>query len=288
MAGKVNNFSDNVPRWLSIAELKIDYYTQFIKSWIPFNAWYMVSYYDDSLNRKSDRDIIDHIKNNSNPFRDRIINLLSGDDNISNQFKFYLGQLHLQLEGHTIPDNDNKLSFTSLNISRNNNPTHSIPFRNLVYKATHNITAPRGTNRVKCEIFDTRRGNASIYFEEFLDWSINDFLNSINYIALIPERKEKLRLCFEEINPKKPENIVLKPIRDRANNFQQPNRCIVIDKDTNVYFSDDTQLVSKVIIEMLYRLRCVLFHGEINPTETNQGIYEQAYNIQKILIQELR
>lgn len=288
MAGKVNNFSDNVPRWLSIAELKIDYYTQFIKSWIPFNAWYMVSFYDESMNRKSDRNIIDHIKNNSNPFRDRIINLLSGDDNLANQFKFYLGQLHLQLEGHTIPDNDNKLSFSSLNISRNITPSHSIPFRNLVYKTTYNITAPRGTNRVKCEIFDSKRGNSSIYFEEFLDWSINDFLNSPNYIALVPERKEKLRLCFEEINPKKPENIVVKPTRDRINNFQTPNRCIVIDNDTNVYFNEDVQLVSKVIIEMLYRLRCVLFHGEINPTETNQGIYEQAYNIQKILIQELR
>jgi len=288
MTGKVNNFSDNVPRWLSIAELKIDYYTQFIKSWIPFNAWYMVSYYDETLNRKSDRDIIDHIKNNSNPFRDRIINLLNGDDNVANQFKFYLGQLHLELEGHTIPDNDNKLTFTSINISRNNNPTYSIPFRNLVYKVTYNITAPHGTNRVKCEIFNARRGNASIYIDEFLDWSINDFLNSPNYIALLPEKKEKLRLCFEEVNPRKPENIVVKPTRDRNNNFQKPNRCIVIDSDTNVYFSDDVQLVSKVVIEMLYRLRCVLFHGEINPTETNQGIYVQAYNIQKILIQELR
>lgn len=284
----VNNFSDNVPRWLSIAELKIDYYTQFIKSWIPFNAWYMVSYYDEALNRKTDRDIIDHIKNNSNPFRDRIINLLNGDDNVANQFKFFLGQLYLQLEGHTVPDNDNKLTFTSINISRNSNSNHQIPFRKLIYKTTYNVSAPRGTNRIKCEIFDTKRGNANIYLDEFHDWSINEFLNRPSYIALVSERKEKLRLCFEEINPKKPENIIVKPVRDRTNNFQAPNRCIIIDKDTNVYFVDDVQLVSKVIIEMLYKLRCILFHGEINPTETNQGIYEQAYNIQKILIQELR
>lgn len=284
----INNFSDNVPRWLSIAELKIDYYTQFIKSWIPFNAWYMVSYYDETLNRKSDRDIIDYIKNNSNPFRARIINLLNGNDNVSNQFKFFLGQLHLQLEGHTVPDDDNKLTFTAINITRNSNTNHSIPFRNLIYKTTYNVTAPRGTNRIKCEIFDTRRGNANIYLDEFSDWSMNEFLNRPNYITLATERKEKLRLCFEEINPKKPENIIVKPVRDRLDNFQAPSRSITIDKDTNVYFIDDVQLVSKVIIEMLYKLRCILFHGEINPTETNQGIYEHAYNIQKILIQELR
>lgn len=284
----INNFSDNVPRWLSIAELKIDYYTQFIKSWIPFNAWYMVSYYDETLNRKTDRDIIDYIKNNSNPFRARIINLLNGNDNVSNQFKFFLGQLHLQLEGHTVPNDDNKLTFTAINITRNSNTNHSIPFRNLIYKTTYNVTAPRGTNRIKCEIFDTRRGNTNIYLDEFSDWSMNEFLNRPNYITLATERKEKLRLCFEEINPKKPENIIVKPVRDRLDNFQAPSRSITIDKDTNVYFIDDVQLVSKVIIEMLYKLRCILFHGEINPTETNQGIYEHAYNIQKILIQELR
>lgn len=284
----VNNFSDNVPRWLSIAELKIDYYTQFIKSWIPFNAWYMVSYYNESLNRKTDRDIIDYIKNNANPFRARIINLLNGDDNIANQFKFFLGQLHLQLEGHTVPDDDNKLTFTSINIARNSNTNHSIPFRNLIYKTNYNVSAPRGTNRIKCEIFDARRGNTNIYLDEFSDWSMNEFLNRPSYITLASERKEKLRLCFEEINPKKPENIIVKPVRDRFNNFQAPSRSITIDKDTNVYFIDDAQLVSKVIIEMLYKLRCILFHGEINPTATNQGIYEHAYNIQKLLIQELR
>jgi hypothetical protein len=248
----------------------------------------MVSYYDEAANRKSDRDIIDHIKNNSNVFRDRIINLLNGNDNTSNQFKNSLGQLHLQLEGHTIPDNDNKLSFTAINILRNNTPSHSIPFRNLIYKVTYDFSAPRGTNRIKCEIFDGRRGNASIYYDEFTDWSLDDFLNSANYIGLGVERKEKLRLCFEEVNPKKPENIIVKPVRDRNNEFQVPDRCIVIDKSANIFFVDNSTLISKVIIEMLYRLRCVLFHGEINPTETNQGIFEHAYNIQKILIQELK
>lgn len=288
MANRVNNFSDNVPRWLSLAELKIDYYTQFIKSWIPFNAWYMVSYYDETNNRKSDRDIIDHIKNNSNPFRDRIINLLNGYDNDSNQFKFYLGQLHLQLEGHTIPDNENKLSFSSINISKNTNTSQPINFRNLIYKTTYNTNVSRGTNRVKCEIFDSRRGNTNIYLDEMLDWSMNEFLNRASYISLPYERKEKLRLSFEEVNPRKPENIIVRPTRDKNNNYQKPSRCVIIDKDAHIYFVDDSVLVSKVIIEMLYRLRCVLFHGEINPTETNQGIYEYAYNIQKLLIKELR
>ncbi len=39
---------------------------------------------------------------------------------------------------------------------------------------------------------------------------------------------------------------------------------------------------------MLYELRCKLFHGELDPTEANQDIYKYAYNIQNLLIKELR
>ncbi|MGA3015084.1 MAG: hypothetical protein ABSD71_13740 [Bacteroidales bacterium] len=288
MAGKINNFSDNVPRWLSIAELRIDYYTQFIKSWIPFNAWYMVSYYDEDLGRKTDRNIIDHIKKNSNLFKDRIINLLNGNDNTSNKFKFSLGQLHLQLEAHSVPSHDSKLSFASICIAKNQTPQHSIPYRNFLYRVSYNIHAPKTTKRLVCEIIETKKTNATIYWDDFYDWSLSDFLNSPKYKALTKERREKLRLCFEQVNPDRPENIILAPVRDRSGKFQAPKNSITIDNESNIYVTDDIELVSKVLIEILYRLRCALFHGEINPTETNQEIYKHAYDIQKIIIQELK
>jgi hypothetical protein len=91
-----------VPRWLSLADLKIDYYTQFIKAWIPFNAWYMVSFYDDTV-LKNDRKILEHIKNNTNPFRDRIINLLRVMTNISKEFRYHVSQLPFATRGPFSP-----------------------------------------------------------------------------------------------------------------------------------------------------------------------------------------
>ena len=40
--------------------------------------------------------------------------------------------------------------------------------------------------------------------------------------------------------------------------------------------------------EILYELRCKLFHGEIEPSDTNSGVFEQAFYIQRVLIKALR
>lgn len=288
MRKKVNNFSGNIPTWLDLAELKIDYYTQFIKSWIPFNAWYTISYHSETLH--NDRLIIDTIKNTSNPFRDRLINLIRGQDNESKDFRYMIAQLYLQLEAHSIPNHDYRINFSSINISRNSQTQASDNHRNLHYKVDFNISAPKTTKRLKCEIFDGSRAMRNIYLDEFHDWSMDELLNSPKYMALSPERREKLRLCYEEINPFKPVNVVLKPIVDRrSGKYSKPSsRCIVIDADNHIYFIEDPETISKVIIEILYLLRCALFHGEINPTLTNQVVYEKAFNILKVLIQELK
>ena len=285
MRKKVNNFSGNVPTWLAIADLNIDYYTQFIKSWIPFNAWYTVSYFSETLD--SDRKIIDKIKETSNPYRDRIINLLRGDDNTSSQFRYFVSQLHIELEGHSIPNHEKRISFSSINIKRNTKTQHTHSYRSFSYKVDFNPSAPKTTKRLKCEILN-KKTFSNVYLDDFYDYSIDDLIKSEKYIALSPESREQLRLCYEEINPYKPENIVIKPNRNKKGVYIKPTRCTIMDEGSNIYFDENHELVSKVIIETLYLLRCVLFHGEINPTETNQSIYEQAYQIQKILIQELK
>ena len=208
MRKKVNNFSGNVPTWLAIADLNIDYYTQFIKSWIPFNAWYTVSYFSETLD--SDRKIIDKIKETSNPYRDRIINLLRGDDNTSSQFRYFVSQLHIELEGHSIPNHEQRISFSSINIKRNTKTQHTHSYRSFSYKVDFNPSAPKTTKRLKCEILN-KKTFSNVYLDDFYDYSIDDLIKSEKYIALSPESREQLRLCYEEINPYKPENIVIKP-----------------------------------------------------------------------------
>jgi hypothetical protein len=86
--------------------------------------------------------------------------------------------------------------------------------------------------------------------------------------------KEIIKKGFNEINPQKPVNII-----------SQNNRGIQIDE--NLYFIDNIELVAQVLIELIYQLRCKIFHGELNPNQNITVIYENAYNMQKQLVKSL-
>ena len=97
----------------------------------------------------------------------------------------------------------------------------------------------------------------------------------------------KIEECLKEIAPQKTISIVLKP-KVKGNGFySKPQNCITIDEVKNLYFVNNTDEISKSIIQIIYDLRCKLFHGELDPTNANIGIYEQAFYIQQMLIKEL-
>lgn len=89
--------------------------------------------------------------------------------------------------------------------------------------------------------------------------------------------KENIKICFEKINPKKPTKIIV-----------ETNIRHTIKISESLHFENAKELVTKVIIELIYGLRCKLFHGEIEPKKAYEKIYEYAYHIQRILIQTLR
>jgi hypothetical protein len=269
--------------WIRKAEL--DYFTMFIKSWLPFNAWYMKDFYDETLNRTSDRAIIDHLKNNSNRYRDKIIALLRGNDDDALRFRNNLGQMHFELETHTIPNEDERISFSTINLSRNPLPQKVVSFAHHDYKVEFRSHLPRTQKRWVCEII-TRRTNQTIHIVELFNWSLTDLHADVDYIAIPADKKQYLDSCFLEMNPKKPEIIIVPPVRTGAD-FRQPPNSIIINAAKHLYFTNNYELVSKVIIELLYELRCKLFHGELDPITANLGIYENAFYLQKPLIKEL-
>ncbi len=89
-------YTENSEKWKSLAS--IDYFTQFVKAWIPFNAWYK-NYYPDL---KTDREAINEVKAHPNSFRNRLFRLLDNQDNESVAFKSRISELHLELERNHI------------------------------------------------------------------------------------------------------------------------------------------------------------------------------------------
>lgn len=277
--------------WIKMSDL--DYFTMFIKSWLPFNAWYMKDFYDEtsSPTRTTDRDIINYLKNNSNRYRDKIIALLRNDDDESRRFKANISQLHFELQSHTIPNEQERISFSTINLDKNPLLQHVVSFGHYNYKVEFKIQLPRTQKRWICEVI-TRRTGQTIHRVELFEWSLTALYADIDYRGIPQDKKQYLDGCFHEMNPKKPEIIILNP--QRINNaagtstiYTAPAGSLIIDEMKNLYFVKDYELISKVIIQMLYELRCKLFHGELDPIASNLGIYESAYQIQKALIKEL-
>lgn len=80
--------------WIENAEIKIDYFSAFLKAWIAFNAWYNFS---GEIPSGNDQQCIEYISEQSNRFRTYIINLLSQDGSESKTYKDNLAKLHESL-----------------------------------------------------------------------------------------------------------------------------------------------------------------------------------------------
>lgn len=277
----------HIERWISRAEM--DYYTMFIKTWIPFNSWYMRDFYDENATpkRTSDREIIDFLISNDNKYKSKIQNLLRGSDEVSNEFKLLISKLHFELIDHTIPNEEERVSFYNTSLSKNSLERYASPaIGQYVYFVEFKKLLPRTQKRWICEI--QKKSNLQTeYRVELFNWSIDELNNNPDFIQIPdPNLRNNLRQAFMQINPKKPTEIVMTPKR-RGESLVQPPNSIVINKSKNLYFVNDYDLVSKIIIQLIYELRCKLFHGELDPSQANLGVYENAFKIQKLLIKEL-
>lgn len=263
-----NNFTGHIDKWLLLSESETDFATLFVRSWIPFNAWYCNHY-----TNTSDRYCIDHIKTDGNQFRAKLIALLTGTNSESNKLKIFLRELKEVLEANPIPDaSDNQISFTNIYFRRNpKNLVSPTRKRNMEYKAE-----VRANNSVLALIVNpTTTPVTTKHNYTHTKWDLAHFDNDLNATTLNDTQKNYMRNFFIEINPKKKESIV------------SSQRAGAIDVN-GLYLVNDTNLVSAAIIEILYSIRCKLFHGELQPSKGNLSIYEPAYHLMRILLKSLK
>lgn len=263
-----NIFVDHKDRWLALAESESDFAVLFIRAWIPFNAWYCNTY---PHHDKKDGPILNEMKGDNNLFRTRVVALLNGGHTDSAQFKAFLGQLHISLENNFVPDATNRITFTDLKY-RTNPVTVFIPptsIRRLNYKAE--LLA---NNQVQAVVVDATTF-ATRFTYSHTKYDLTHFTTSAAFTTLSPDKQAAILNCFNQINPKKRENLLS---TDRRN-------CIDCG---GVMFINDANLLSQAIIELLYRLRCILFHGEIQPSKDNLSVYEPTYYMLRLLLKSLK
>ena len=277
------SITTHIRNWIDRSEP--DYYIMFIKAWIPYNAWYMHNFYDEDAKRTNDKSIIRYIGKEVNLYKNKIISLLRGSDEDSTVFKELLWRLHCELEKHPIPDYIDNISFSHICIEDNSQQTYTFNTKKYTFIGNYDKNKPKTTPRCKFDVIETK-SLKTISSVELLKCSMSELLNNADYKAICKDEiKKGIEHCLKEIDPNKKISIINTP-KPRKGKSQRPANSIII-KDDKLFFRDNIEDVSKAIIQILYELRCKLFHGEIEPTNANIGIYEQAFYIQRMLIKEL-
>jgi hypothetical protein len=265
-----NNFIEHKDRWLLIANDEFEYSIHFIKAWLPFNAWYCNSY--PSL-ENNDRRILTEIKTSNNLFKTRIISLLDGVDENSVLFKQKLVKLNNQLELCKVPSAASPISFKSINFRKNTTRVFNKTYRNHQFKIELITPIQPHNNKIKVDILNNHSSNILAYLHNKVD--IQHLKNNNDFKNLSVTNQKIIIDGFELINPNLKESLIV----------NRKNQSITSIKE--VFFINDTDLLAQGIIEILYNLRCILFHGEVNPSKDNLKIYEPAFYMLRLLIKSI-
>lgn len=262
----------HIDQWLRRSEP--DYYAMYINAWIPFNAWYVKEYNDTR-----DRACLEQICSTSNVYRNKIIALLSGVTPDAQRFRSYITTLHHELQRHSIPD-EKPINFDNVLVQDNPTNVYQKDFSKYSFKWEY----LRNSNP-KCKCVVTHRTtHTTIVTIDLAKWDEAELLANHDYLGIGNEIvKRKVLEYFYLIKPKICIPIVVPPI----GNGRKPQRCITIDDGCSLYFTENLDKISSAIVWMLYKLRCLIFHGNITPTTAHSSIYECAFYMQRMLIKEL-
>jgi len=258
-----NQYTENAEKWRVLSD--IDYFTQFVKAWIAFNAWYK-NYFPDL---KSEKEIIDAIKTSNNKFKDKLERLLNGNDNDSKLIKNEISNLHYLLERCQVRNKEHPISFEKIIIEENSKTQETFLKNTLTYEVKRN---PNNHKLIELKITG-KNGNNKLLLQQKNGYDLAELENDNQYQSLNLFQKKNLKSCYKEINPYK--SICLLSYGEDFIEIGSYN------------FIDDIDKICKGIITVLYSLRNSLFHGQIIPDKETNKVYEPAYHILHKLVEEL-
>lgn len=246
----------NYKDWIRKIDIDIDYYSAFVKAWIAFNAWYR-----SEFTERTDREIIEKLKTESNRFRGYIETLLDTHNNTDDAilFRENLDNLQTALVSAAIVTQERggvnqQISFSEIAI---NNPK---TLAEGDYRTTHYKIQ---RTRQKVTTIVHRKSNPADVFFQFEQERYDETQLDVHtdFLRLSMEQRGQCKAFYKEIHPYVVESVLRK------------------DRDNNVVFITERSKVSRGVIEVLYLLRCSLMHGEVAPDSNSLEVYKYAYYV---------
>ena len=263
-----NHYTANKDEWKALAD--IDYFGMFVKAYIPFNAWLNVTY----PQYQKDREKINAIKRDNNPFRNKIYSLLETEAQEGANFCNSIGELHYLLESHYIYNQDKRITFSDIILGKNPDNIKEDSYRGIGFRVQY---GNGGTDTHTHSLIKNRRGNA-IFTKTQECYNISELKACPDFVALKEDYKQHLLYCYEMVTPDLKRNLLT--------GFDAT--------DDNQYYSigqfkfiKEKEYIAQGLIEIIYNMRNSLFHGELIPDKEANRIYGAAYKILRELIDAL-
>ncbi len=264
-----NHFTTNKDEWRALAD--IDYFGMFVKAYIPFNAWMNVTY----PQYQKDREKINAVKRDTNPFRDKIYSLLDSDAQEGTDFRNTIGELHILLENHHIHNQDRRITFTDIVVGRNPDNIKEDSYYGIGFRVQYGNGGSSDTHTHSL----IKRNNGTAIFTKTQDnYNLSELKACPDYEALPEEYKRRLVRCYELVIPDLKKNLLT------GFDANDPTKYYEIGK---FKFIKDREYIAKGLIEIIYNMRNSLFHGELIPNKEANKIYGAAYKILRELIEAL-
>jgi hypothetical protein len=252
------SLKDNLRGWRDAAE--IDWFSHFIKAWIPFNAWMT-----DSFGDLTDRELIDKVKSGSNVVFNRIVPMLDPKKDSSQEaqeFRLQVAELHRLLQGCIVKGRRGEVSFESVDIGHNSHSKEHV----IAWKRTFTVErdVPAKGN-VTLTVSATKSTAAFSYTQT--DHNRRELEDEPTFQVLKIEHRARLLDMHSAVAPRLVRSVIASSDTTK------------VMKLGNIEFVADTSKIFSALVDVIYSLRNALFHGSITPNEQHNEIYEPAYHI---------
>lgn len=241
-------------------QIEIDYYAAFIKSWIAFNAWLNYKYGDINDAQKIEN-LID-----SSLLKDVVCRAIK-DGNDNEMILSRIAKLHELLESREIKNKEKRVSLCNIYIKRT--PIDTEETKNRIkysFKCKDNKNKCIITNSSNIEIFN--------FIDESKNYSKEKCQAKLDESTLSDKQKNYALSLYKQLSPT--EEVGLLDVS--TNEYYEIGQFRFIKNEAHIF---------QALIETIYDIRCLLFHGDIEPEE-NSDIYEQAYHIVKYFVEKIK
>lgn len=263
-----NYYTTNKDAWRALAD--IDYFGMFVKAYIPFNAWLNVTY---PLYQR-DREKINAIKRDNNPFRNKIYSLLEAEAQEGANFRNSIGELHYLLENHYIHNQDKRITFSDIILGKNPDNIKEDNYRGIGFRVQY---GNGGTDTHTHSLVKNKKGIA-IFTKIQEDYSISELKACPDFVALKEEYQQRLLYCYEMVTPDLKRNLLTGFDTTDSRQYYSMGQ---------YKFIKEKEYIAQGLIEIIYNMRNSLFHGELIPDKDTNKIYGAAYKILRELIEAL-